>query len=133
MSDPTTVSDLDPNRRVVVCNGGRRSKGAVKVHLTDEKWCTGDAQTDGVLAGALYEDQEVCEICLKTADTASDTADYDASDDRDTVLTDGGVTGEVCASCTAWVAREGRVTVDGQIYHRQCAPDTGAYDAEVPR
>jgi hypothetical protein len=28
-----------------------------------------------------------------------------------------------CAECNRSVAREDRVEVDGEVYHRQCAPD----------
>jgi hypothetical protein len=55
-------------------------------------------------------------------------------DPTDRLATDGGeFASEFCANCTARVDREDRVVVDGQIYHRQCAPDSGAYDTEVPR
>jgi hypothetical protein len=135
MTEPTVVADLDPDREVVVCTGGSQSKGSVKVHLIDEEWCTAATQTSEVLASTLYADQEICEVCLEAVDCCgSDGADRSDVGSRDTVVPDGGeITTKFCASCTARVAREDRVTVDGQIYHQQCAPDTGAYDTEVPR
>lgn len=64
-----------------------------------------------------------CRECsrMDRAEEAARIAQEGFEEDDADLQADGGR--PFCASCTARVAREDRVTLDGQISHRQCAPD----------
>ncbi|WP_251342405.1 hypothetical protein [Haloplanus halophilus] len=79
------------------------------------------------------EGLSLCPTCRKRQDDyraptrglAKDLVEADAGD----LVTDGGES--YCAECHRAVAREDRVEVGGEVYHRQCAPDEAVANRQV--